>query len=43
LPERARDALEVLRQPLEEGLVHIARVHAAYTYPADFCLVATMI
>jgi hypothetical protein len=32
----------VLRQPLEDGVVHVARVHASYAYPADFCLVAAM-
>ncbi len=42
LPEFARDALEVLRQPLEDGVVHIARVSASYTYPANFTLVAAM-
>jgi len=42
LPEFARDALEVLRQPLEDGVVHVSRVSASYTYPADFCLVAAM-
>src|SRR5579864_4702513 len=31
LPEFARDALEVLRQTLEDGVVHVSRVHAAYT------------
>ena len=39
LPEFARDALEVLRQPLEDGVVQVSRVHAAYTYLADFCTV----
>ena len=41
-PEFARDALEVLRQPLEDGIVNVARVSASYTYPADFTLVAAM-
>jgi magnesium chelatase family protein len=42
LPEFARDALEVLRQPLEDGVVHVSRVSASYTYPADFCLIAAL-
>jgi magnesium chelatase family protein len=42
LPEFQRDALEVLRQPLEDGTVHVSRVAASYAYPADFCLVAAM-
>lgn len=42
LPEFSRDALEVLRQPLEDGVVNISRVHASYAYPAQFCLVAAM-
>lgn len=41
-PEFARDALEVLRQPLEDGVVNVARVSASYAYPADFTLVAAM-
>lgn len=41
LPEFRRDALEALRQPLEDGQVTIARVKDSATYPADFILVAT--
>ncbi len=32
----------MLRQPLEDGVVNVSRVHASYTYPADFCLIAAM-
>ncbi len=35
-------ALEVLRQPLEDKIVNIARVNAAITYPASFMLLAGM-
>ncbi len=42
LPEFARDALEVLRQPLEDGIVHVARVSATFEFPAQFTLVAAM-
>lgn len=41
LPEFGRHALETLRQPLEEGLVTIARAKGSVTYPARFLLVAT--
>ncbi len=42
LPEFKKDALEVLRQPLEEGKVHISRINATITYPCNFMLVAAM-
>lgn len=40
LPEFSRSALEVLRQPLEDGVVTISRVQASLSYPARFILVA---
>lgn len=42
LPEFARNVLEVLRQPLEEGSVTIARSKSSVEYPANFMLVAAM-
>lgn len=40
LPEFPRGVLEVLRQPMEDKVVQIARSQAVYTYPANFMLVA---
>ncbi|MDO9288646.1 MAG: YifB family Mg chelatase-like AAA ATPase [Thermodesulfovibrionales bacterium] len=42
LPEFKRNALEVLRQPLENGEVTVSRAVASITYPANFMLVAAM-
>jgi len=41
-PEVHRDILESLRQPLEDGVVNVARSKANYTFPARFILVAAM-
>jgi len=41
-PEFPRSVLEVLRQPLEDGIVNIARVNATLSYPARFMLIAAM-
>lgn len=42
LPEFSRNALEVLRQPMEEGQVTISRTNGKYSFPAHFQLVAAM-
>lgn len=41
LPEFARNVLEVLRQPLEDRQVTVARANRSVTYPARFMLIAT--
>src|SRR5476649_1323311 len=42
LPEFPRSALEVLRQPLEDGTVTVTRTAATVTYPAKFMLIASL-
>ena len=42
LPEFRRNALEALRQPLEDGQVVVARAQYTLTYPSRFMLVASM-
>ncbi len=42
LPEFEQNTIEVLRQPLEDRQVTVSRLNAAYTYPANFMLVAAM-
>lgn len=41
IPEFRKDALESLRQPLEDGVVSITRVQSSITYPARIMLVAS--
>ena len=42
LPEFHRNVLEALRQPLEDGCVHIARASKSLSFPSRFMLVASM-
>jgi magnesium chelatase family protein len=42
MPEFRKHVLEVMRQPLEDGIVTIARAAASLRFPANFMLVAAM-
>ena len=42
LPEFGKSTLEVLRQPLEDRVVTISRVHASLTFPSNMILVCAM-
>ena len=42
LPEFKRNVLEVLRQPLEDGVITVSRAAGTYSFPARFILCAAM-
>lgn len=42
MPEFSRNALESLRQPLEDGVVTVARAQGAFTFPARVMVIASM-
>jgi magnesium chelatase family protein len=42
LPEFRRNVLEALRQPLEDGVVTVARASSALVFPARFMVIAAM-
>jgi len=42
LPEFRRNVLEVLRQPMEDGIVSLSRASVSLVYPARFTLAAAM-
>lgn len=42
LPEFSRQVLEVMRQPLEDGVVHISRAQISLSFPAQFILCGAM-
>lgn len=42
LPEFSRSAMEIMRQPIEDGAVTISRVFGSITYPCNIMLVAAM-
>jgi magnesium chelatase family protein len=42
LPEFPRNVLEMLRQPLEESSVTVARSNMTLSFPSDFILIAAM-
>jgi magnesium chelatase family protein len=42
MPEYSRQALESLRQPLEDGMVTVSRATGTIQFPANFMLVASM-
>lgn len=42
LPEFKRDAMEALRQPLEDGSVTVTRASGSVTYPSNIILIAAM-
>lgn len=42
LPEFSRPAMEILRQPIEDGQVTISRVNGTLSYPCSIMLIAAM-
>lgn len=42
MPEFPKSVLEVLRQPMEDGMISIARANNSYSYPARFMLIGSM-
>lgn len=42
LPEFSRPAMEILRQPIEEGTVTISRVNGTLSYPCNMMVIAAM-
>lgn len=42
LPEFKKNVLEVLRQPMEDGVVNISRINASLSYPSKFMFIASM-
>lgn len=42
IPEFKKDAIEVLRQPLEDEVVTITRVNGSFSYPSKFILILAM-
>lgn len=41
-PEFSKSAIEILRQPMEDGVVTVSRLSATLSFPSKFLLVATM-
>ena len=42
MPEYSRNAVETLRQPLEDGVITVSRLAQTIEYPANFTLIASM-
>ena len=42
LPEFPKNILEALRQPLEDGVIHVARAKGTMAFPAKFSLISAM-